>query len=80
MTFEQVDAETFVLTINRKSRIIMKDGRKLLEKMRPVRANIPNARIEIRVTAPICSKTEQFLIGEGFIVMPAQYSYESSPE
>ena len=68
MTLDQVRDSGFILTINRKSRIIMKDGRKLLETLQPIRDNIPGARIEIRATAPICSKTRRFLQEEGFIV------------
>ena len=70
MNLEQVDDHAFILTIKRKSRIIMQDGRKLLEKLQPVRARIPAARIEIRATAPICSKTQRFLTDEGLIVGP----------
>ena len=70
MTLDQVNDSRFILTINRKSRIIMKDGRKLLEKLQPIRAHIPDARIEIRASAPICSKTQRFLKDKGFVVGP----------
>jgi hypothetical protein len=70
MSLEQVNDHTFILTIKRKSRIIMQDGRKLLEKLQPIRARIPAARIEIRATAPICSKTQRLLTDKGFILGP----------
>lgn len=68
MTLEQIDDNTFVLTIKRKSRIIMKDGRKLLEKIQKLWEQFPDARIEIRATAPICSKTRQYFIDKGLIL------------
>lgn len=70
MALEQVSDNTFLFTINRKSRIIMKDGLKLLEKVQQIRAQVPDARVEIKATAPICSKTRRFLLDEGLIVGP----------
>ncbi len=45
----------------RKSRIIMRDGEKLLETARKIREKMPDSDVIIKTTAPVCSKTEQFL-------------------
>ena len=46
---------------NRKSRIIMADGRKLLEIAEYIRKINPNYKISIITNAPVCSKTTDFL-------------------
>ena len=46
---------------NRKSRIIMADGRKLLEIAECIRKINPNYKISIITNAPVCSKTTALL-------------------
>ena len=58
---EQVAREKFIIIIRRKSRIIMKDGRKLLEKIAKIKAVVPNAQVDVQTTAPVCGKTKRFL-------------------
>lgn len=58
---EQADGTHFILRIERKSRIIMKDGEKILEKVSTIQASIPDAVVSVFTTAPVCSKTKQFL-------------------
>ena len=48
------------LIINRKSRIIMKDGRRLLEQIKEIKKTT-NKPVSIFTTAPVCSKTKKFL-------------------
>ena len=48
------------LIINRKSRIIMKDGRRLLEQIKEIKKT-SNKPVAVFTTAPICSKTKNFL-------------------
>jgi hypothetical protein len=62
---EKIDANTIALVINRKSRIIMTDGKKILEKVNLIKSTLPTANVELITTAPICSKTKTFLEGEG---------------
>lgn len=46
---------------NRKSRIIMSDGKKLLETAEKIRKTEPGIAISIITNAPLCSKTQAFL-------------------
>ena len=49
------------LVLNRKSRIIMADGRKIVAKAEIIRSKGNNLSINLRTTAPICSKTARYL-------------------
>ncbi len=48
------------IIINRKTRIIMKDGRRLLEQANQIK-KVSNKPVSIFTTAPVCSKTKAFL-------------------
>ena len=50
-----------ILVINRKSRLIMADGRKIVAKLQKVRKARPGAIVAIRTTAPVCGKTRLYL-------------------
>ena len=58
---EQSGEKEFTLVINRKSRIIMKDGRAILAKAARITEKVPGAVIRLRTTAPVCSKTKAML-------------------
>ena len=58
------EQKEIIIVINRKSRIIMKDGRKILEKARKIQEQ-ENKTISIKTDAPICSKTKQYLQKNG---------------
>jgi hypothetical protein len=58
---EQSGQKRFVIVINRKSRIIMKDGEKIVQKAARIRAKVPGAAIGLRSSAPVCSKTKALL-------------------
>jgi len=62
---EQIDKNTIAIVMNRKSRIIMADGRKILEKAQAIKAVKPSLNVALKATAPICSKTIKFLEAEG---------------
>ncbi len=62
---EQSDNTHFVIRIERKSRIIMKDGEKILDKVSTIKASIPDAVVSIATAAPVCSKTLLFLADHG---------------
>lgn len=60
---EQKDDRHFVIRIERKSRIIMKDGEKILDKVSKIKASVPDAMVSVITTAPVCSKTARYLEG-----------------
>jgi len=56
------DHDNFVLSIDRKSRIIMKDAAVILEKADKIRKAVPGASITLETTASVCSKSTKFLL------------------
>jgi hypothetical protein len=66
---EQVDPNTLAIVINRKSRIIMADGRKILAKATKIKEAKPGCSVLLKTTAPVCSKTVQFLEEQGVAVV-----------
>jgi len=62
---EQIDKNSIAIVINRKSRIIMGDGKKILEKAQMIQKINPDCNVALKTTAPVCSKTIQFLKTEG---------------
>ncbi len=57
--------EEFILVINRKTRIIMKDAKAILNKVDKIKERIPDASVSFETTAPICSKSIKFLEKNG---------------
>ena len=49
------------IIINRKSRIIMKDGLRILEQAKRINAVLPAVKVSVETNAPVCSKTNRFL-------------------
>ena len=64
--FEKSDHE-IVIIINRKSRIIMKDGKRILEQVKKIKAE-ENKSVSVKITAPICSKTRVFINNAGISI------------
>jgi hypothetical protein len=62
---QELDKNHYVLVINRKSRVIMADGKKIMEKADKIKAVKPGAKISLRSKAPVCSKTIRFLADNG---------------
>jgi len=58
---EDIGKNRFAIVIMRKSRIIMSDGKKILEKAQKIKEDHPKARISLKTSAPLCSKTVAFL-------------------
>lgn len=54
-----------IILINRKSRIIMKDGKKIVEMAHQINKIEPTTNILFETNAPMCSKTKVFLINHG---------------
>ena len=61
-------ADEFILVIRRKSRIIMKDARAIIEKAEKIQAKASNASLSVETNAPVCSKSTQFLQDNGIVV------------
>ena len=62
---EELGKNHYALVVDRKSRVIMADGKKLLEKAEKITAFEPGKKISLRSTAPVCSKTSRFLADHG---------------
>ena len=58
--FENSKKKLFIV-IDRKSRIIMKDGFKIFEIAQKVRQKEEQKKIGLLTSAPVCSKTKSFL-------------------
>lgn len=65
---EQVDDKTLALVMDRKSRIIMADGKKILEKVELIHKVDPDIRIILKTSAPLCSKTLTLLQRSGLAI------------
>ena len=61
----QKNPDKFVLVINRKSRIVMKDALGVLKKAEKIKGKIPKASLTLETSAPVCSKSIKFLKEKG---------------
>ena len=57
-----------LIVIDRKSRIIMKDGIRVLEMVKKINKTDPKRNISVRTSAPICSKTKKLLLENSIII------------
>ena len=62
---EQQDDSTIALVIDRKTRIIMTDGKKILEKISAIKRHRPTCRVILKTSAPLCSKTSNMFAEAG---------------
>ena len=53
--------DVFII-IDRKSRIIMKDGYRISEQAKSILSTDTDVRIRVATSAPVCSKTKEFLL------------------
>lgn len=60
------------IVINRKSRIIMKDGESILERSAAVKNRAGDIKVSLLTDAPVCSKTEKFLAENGIDIISQQ--------
>lgn len=67
---EQINKKHFAIVINRKSRVIMSDGKKILDKAAMIRKREPDSEISLKITGPICRKTKKFLAEHGIALLP----------
>ncbi|MBU0529269.1 hypothetical protein KKF86_05885 [bacterium] len=62
-----------VLIKDRKSRIIMKDGKQILEQIEKIKSRAPETEINLATNAPVCEKTTKLLNEKGITI----YSLEN---
>ena len=62
-------SDRLAIVIIRKSRIIMSDGKKILEKTEKIKEALPKAKISLKTSAPVCSKTTVFLKKNGIDII-----------
>jgi hypothetical protein len=64
----QAGADQFEIVIQRTSRIIMKDGAGIVAKVNKIKNHVPDAKVSLKTSAPVCSKTKAFLEEHGISV------------
>ena len=69
VVLEQVDENTLALVMNRRSRIIMADGKKILEKVKKMQKIRPGLHVLLKTPGPVCSKTKSFLQQSGVTIV-----------
>ena len=67
---EQLDDKTIAIIIDRKSRIIMADGKKIIEKANKITSSLPSISVALKTSAPVCSKTAKLLESNGIALIP----------
>ena len=65
----QYSENHWVLIKDRKSRIIMKDGRQAFEQIQLIKKYTQNSKISLATNAPICGKTITFLKKKGIEIL-----------
>lgn len=65
IVLEKISAGHMAVVLNRSSRIIMKDGERILNYAEKIRKATPDMKISLKTTAPVCSKTKNFLQKKG---------------
>ena len=71
------EKSALTLVVNRKSRIIMKDGRRLLDQVRQIK-KLSKKSVSIFTTAPVCSKTKGFLNNNGVEIIQENNTEKSA--
>ena len=66
---EQIDAGKIAIVIDRKSRIIMADGKEIAVKAEKIKEALPLMTIALKTSAAVCGKTIKFLAGKGIQVI-----------
>ena len=61
VNIQENDKKEVFFIIERKSRIIMKDGIRIFNQTQKVKEKRPNVRFFLKTSAPVCSKTIKYL-------------------
>ena len=64
----QIGKNNISIIIDRKSRIIMKDGQRLMKQARAIHQINSNMIITVLTSAPVCSKTRSFLLEKNIYI------------
>ncbi len=56
------------IVIDRKTRIIMKDGYRIFEIVKQIRQFESDKKIGVLTSAPVCSKTQKFLLQNQIVI------------
>ena len=56
------------LVIDRKSRIIMKDGKRILEMVHKIKSFDKGIKVSVLTSAPVCSKSRSYLKEKNIII------------
>ncbi len=65
----KIDSNHVGIIKNRKSRIIMKDGNKILESVDQIKKVSPDTKVSLITNAPVCSKTTKYLLENGIEII-----------
>ena len=71
-TLGKLSKNHFVIIKDRKSRIIMKDGKQIIGQVNLIQDTRPNLKISLATNAPVCSKTTNFLKQMGSDTFPLE--------
>lgn len=69
LVVEEIDGNTLAIVVNRKSRIIMADGRKIFANVEIIKKAKPGCKVMLKTVAPLCSKTLHYLAKHGIDVI-----------
>ena len=58
----QIGKDNISIVIDRKSRIIMKDGQRIMKQAQTIHQINSKMSITVLTSAPVCSKTREFLL------------------
>ena len=61
INIQENDKNEVFFIIDRKSRIIMKDGIRIFNQIQKVKKERSSARFFLKTSAPVCSKTKKYL-------------------
>ena len=64
----QIGKNNIFIILNRKSRIIMKDGQRIMEQAKAIHRINSNMVITVLTSAPVCSKTRSFLLEKNIYI------------
>ena len=64
----EIAPDTKAIVINRKSRVVMADGKKIVAKADKIKKTKPGRKVMLKTSAPVCSKTLLFLADNGIEV------------
>ena len=64
----EIAPDTIAIVINRKSRVVMADGKKIVAKADKIKKTKPGRKVMLKTSAPVCSKTLVFLADNGIEV------------